>query len=85
MRKAGFHLKHGYIVIAIPDSGLFATADGIVTGHQTEMTFSELILFSREADASKHAGQNQKHWKGADANGQRWTFKVLPVLVSERI
>ena len=85
MRKQGFHLKHGYAVLAIPDSGLFVKEGQIVTGHDTALKFDEIILFSRETDAQKHADKNQVYWNGADANGHKWNFKVVPVLVSERI
>jgi hypothetical protein len=85
MRSKGFHLKHGFAVLAIPDSGLFTKAGQIVTGHETELRFSELILFSRRQDAEDHASKSKTYWEDGDANGHRWSFQVIPVVVSERL
>ena len=82
---APFQLKHGYVVIAIPDSGLFFKGGKLVTGHETEMKFDELILFSRSQDAEGHAQRQRTQWANADAKGHEWSFHVLPVLVSERV
>ena len=86
MRKAGFHLKHGYVVMAIPDSGLFLKDGRLVSGHQTDMKFDELILYSRDEDANRLADQLRTQWGDAeDNNGHKWNFHVLPVLVHERL
>lgn len=85
MRKQGFHLKHGYVVVAIPDSGLFVKDGLIVSGHSTKMRFDEMILFSREQDAADHAQQQRTQWARADMNGHNWSFPVIPVLVHERL
>jgi len=85
MRKAGFHLKHGYVVMAIPDSGLFLKDGRLVSGHQTDMKFDELILYSRDEDAARLTQQLRVQWAGPDASGHQWNFHVLPVLVHERL
>jgi hypothetical protein len=85
MRRKGFEIKNGFVVMAIPDSGLFVKDGKIVSGHETTMSFSELILFSRKFDADKHAAANQIQWEDSDANGHVWSFQVIPVLVSERL
>jgi hypothetical protein len=85
MRQAGFHLKHGYVVMAIPDSGLFLKDGRLVSGHQTDMKFDELILYSRDEDANKLVDQLRTQWADPDANGHQWNFHVLPVLVHERL
>ena len=76
--------RNGYAVLAIPDSGLFVKNGQIVTGHETEMKFSELVVFSRSVDADGYAGQNQRQWQGTDVRGHSWKFVVIPVLVNER-
>ena len=85
MRKPGFALKNGYAVMSIPDSGLFVKDGRLVTGHQTEMKFDELLLFSRDQDAQKHAEENQKYWDNRGTGEHKWNFQVIPVLVSERL
>ena len=85
MRHKGFELKHGYAVLAIPDSGLFVKDGRLVSGHETELNFGELILFSRRLDADTHAEKNQTAWENSDVNGHAWSFQVIPVLVSERL
>ena len=85
MRKPGFHLKSGYVVLAVPDSGLFVKDGKIISGHGTEMKFDEVVLFSRRAHADAHAKQNQTYWENGDPQGHQWKFQVLPVLVSERL
>ena len=86
MREKGFQLKHGYVVIAIPKSGLFVKEGKIVTGRDTVLRFSELILFSREADAQAYAQRNRVYWSDGEPHGESsWAFQVLPVLVSERL
>jgi hypothetical protein len=85
MRRKGYELKHGYAVLAIPDSGLFVKDGRIVSGHETDLKFSELMLFSRRLDADTHADQQKTYWEDGDANGHTWSFQVIPVLVSERI
>ncbi|MGO8792906.1 MAG: hypothetical protein ACLQVL_36725 [Terriglobia bacterium] len=83
--RQGFHLKNGYVVMAIPDTGLFVKDGQLRTGHGTEPAFNELILFSRVADAEAHAEKNNKYWAYNTGEGRHWNFKVLPVLVSERL
>ena len=85
MRDRSTKFRNGYAVLAIPDSGLFAKGGQIVTGHETEMKFSELIVFSRFDDAQAYARQTQRQWEGTDVNGHQWNFLVIPVLVNERL
>ena len=84
-RKAGMHMKSGYVVIAVPESGLFVKDGRIVTGHETTLKFDEMILFSREFDAKNHANAQEIYWKDGDVHGHKWTFPIIPVLVSERL
>ena len=62
MREKGFQLKHGYVVIAIPKSGLFVKEGKTVTGRDTVLRFSELILIFGEADAQAYAQRNRVYW-----------------------
>lgn len=75
---------HGYVVLAIPDSGLFVKDGQLVTGHGTSMSWSEMVLFSRREDADKHAARTAANWTNGDANGHAWEFPVIAVLVEER-
>lgn len=84
-RQNGFQLKSGYVVLAIPDSGLFVKDGQIVTGHETPMEFDELILFSRRHDAEILAVSQCERWSDGDKRGHKWNFQVIPVLVSERL
>jgi hypothetical protein len=57
----------------------------LVSGHETDMKFDELILYSRDEDAARLAQQLRVQWANADASGHQWNFHVLPVLVHERL
>lgn len=76
--------KHGYAVLAVPDSGLFVRNEEIQTGHGTTMKWSELLVFSRMSDAEDYAKDAKKGWERGDTLGHRWDFPVIPVLVSDR-
>ena len=78
-------LKNGYAVLCIPESGLFVKNGEVVTGRGEEIVVSEMVLYSRRADADLGAKVMGERWKGGDRKGQEWNFLVIPVLVHERI
>jgi hypothetical protein len=81
MRKTGFKAKNGYVVVGIPRSGLFVKNGQLVRGDGAEVKTGDLILYTRDTDAQKHATSCEKYY----AQGHfEYSFMVLPVLVSER-
>jgi hypothetical protein len=82
MRKTGLKAKNGYVVVGIPSDGLFVKNGQLVRGNGSEVKTGDLILYTRDADAQKHATSCEKYYAGTSL---KYTFMVLPVLVSERL
>ena len=81
MRRKGYELKHGYAVLAIPDSGLFVKDGRIVSGHETDLKFSaELMLFSRETRRRHTTPTNRKPTGKTETltAGHTWSFSGNP-------
>lgn len=80
-RKKGFKVKNGYVVVGIPGTGLFVKNGQLLRGDGAQVKTGNLILYTRDADAQKHATFCEKYY--AEGN-PGYSFIVLPVLVSER-
>jgi hypothetical protein len=74
-----------FAVLAIPETGIFVKDGRIVTGHGTEMEADEIILFKRRADAVLHSRSRTNQWIAGDANGKKWSFPIVAVLIRERV
>jgi hypothetical protein len=72
-----------YAVIAIPETGLFARNEMVVTGHDTEMEVEGLVLYVRRSEAEEFADQERERWANHDLE-HTWSFPILRVLVDER-
>lgn len=81
-RSKSLTRTNGYVVIAVPETGLFVKCGEIVTGDGSPMHVSELILFTRHEDAKHHSEAQERYWKD---RAPAWQFPVIPVLVSERV
>ena len=71
--------KHGYAVIAVPESGLFVKGGRLETGAGNPMRVSELSIFTSRESADRNAIALQKEWAA-----EKWSFPVVPVLIRER-
>jgi hypothetical protein len=83
-RRNQFTLPTGFLVVAIPETGLFVKNGKIVTGHGTMMEADEIPLFKRLVDAEQLAKSRAEFWKDGDKNGKHWDFVPIAVLVNER-
>lgn len=78
-----FQISHGYVVLAIPENGLFVHRGGLVTGKGNPVTANDVVpLFSNRTDADQHAANCSKSW--AEKGKHDWNFVVLPLVVKEK-
>ncbi len=84
-RRKQITLASGFIVMAVPESGLFAKEGRITTGKGSCPRVEEVILFSRMFDAEQHVKHLKSAWPDGDDTEQKWSFPILAVLVSERL
>lgn len=77
-------MKHGFAVIAIPETGLFVRDGQLVTGHNTSMAVNKLLVHGKREDAVIHAIKCEREWSLKEPDGKPWHFHVMPVQVEER-
>jgi len=79
-------IKHGFVVIAVPEDGLFIDDNGsIKSGSGKEIKAINLHLFSRYEAAYRAQQRQEEKWKDGDVHKKEWKFTVLPVAVHERL
>lgn len=77
-------MKHGFAVIAIPETGLFVRDGRLVTGHGTPMVANKIIVHAKRENAVIHAIKDEREWSAKEPEGKPWHFHVMPVQVEEK-
>lgn len=77
-------MKHGFAVIAVPETGLFVKDGHLVTGHNTPMVVNKIMVHGKREDAVIHAIKCEREWSQKEPEGKPWHFHVVPVQVEEK-
>ena len=77
-------MTRGYTVMAIPRCGLFVKNGELITGDSGIVNSGELILFSRESEASAHRDRCKANNAKKDCTDPICDFMVFAVLVREK-
>lgn len=77
-------MRHGFAVMAVPETGLFVKDGRLETGHGTPMVVNKIFVFAKRQDAVIHAVLHEQNWSKKEVEGKPWHFHVVPVQVEEK-
>jgi hypothetical protein len=75
-------MKHGFVCISIPETGLFARGRGLIDGDDHRITVYRFTLFEERKDALKHKRKLDSSLR-LNYPGEVYHVMVLPVDVIE--